>query len=165
MAEPTQSTIDAAAQVVVLAFDLADATLPTTPDLLARSSSPVVQDAVKKTLLDYASTKVKKGTGGGDSPEKLLEAIGEGVVDAAGKDVLAQIKKSREYFTSRWPNHACGTATFPLLDVNQTLGIGVPRGAGEDEFTHQRLPRERDHAGALRQSTGAQTERGLHVWQ
>lgn len=129
MAEPTQSTIEAAAQVVVLAFDLVDATLPTTPDLLARAlQSPVVQDAVKKTLLDYASTKVKKGTVGVDSPEegrKLLEAIGEGAVDAAGKDVLAQIKKSRQYRALE-----VSLVTFRKTAASSSLGVWVDQNKG-----------------------------------
>lgn len=129
MAEPTQSTIDAAAHVVVLAFDLVDATLPTTPDLLARAlQSPVVQDAVKKTLLDYANTRVKKGAGGVDSSEegrKLLEAIGEGVVDAAGKNVVAEIKKSRQYRALE-----ASLVTFQKTAATSSLGVWVDQNQG-----------------------------------
>lgn len=101
MADPKPDTIDAAAEVIVLAFDLFDSTLPQTPTLLANAlQSPPVQNAVKKTLLDYANAKVKKGVLTVESQEegrKLLDAMGKGVIDAGQKDVLAQIKKSSQY--------------------------------------------------------------------
>lgn len=129
MAEPTHGTIDAAAQVVVLAFDLVDATLPMAPELLARAlQSPVVQDAVKKTLLGYANTKVKKGGSDVDSSEegrRLLEAIGDGVVDAAGKNVVAEIKKSRQYRALE-----ASLVTFQKTAEKSSLGVWVDEHKG-----------------------------------
>jgi hypothetical protein len=104
MADGKPGTIDAASQVIVLAFDLVDKTLPDTPTILANAlQSALVQNAIKKTLFDYAA-KAKKGIISIDSPEegrKLLEAMGEGVVDAATEDALRQIKKTQQYKARR----------------------------------------------------------------
>ena len=62
MSDAQPGAIDAASKVVVLAFDLVDATLPETPAMLARAlQSPQVQDSVKKVLLTFAKSKSKPG--------------------------------------------------------------------------------------------------------
>jgi hypothetical protein len=129
MPETRPGVIDAASDVVVLAFDLFDATLPETPLLLARAlQSAPVQDAVKKTLLDFANAKVKKGIVNGTSAEegrKLLKAMREGVVNGAQKDLLAQIKKTPEYRALEK-----GVTTFRKAAASSSLGVWVDRNKG-----------------------------------
>jgi hypothetical protein len=100
MADPTPDVLDAANQVIVLAFDLVDATLPDAPELLEKAlSSGPVQQAITKTLLDYAKSKGKPGASPATTEEgqKLLAALGTGITDAGSKAVLSQIRTSPEY--------------------------------------------------------------------
>lgn len=100
MADGKTDVMDAAHQVIVLAFDLADAELPELPGQVVKAlQSPPVQDAIKKTLLDFAKSKSKTGSTvvTDDEARKLLDSLGSGVKDAASKDVIDQIKKSPEY--------------------------------------------------------------------
>ncbi len=100
MANGKSDVMDAAHQVIVLAFDLVDAEVSDLPgQALKALQSPPVQDAIKKTLLDFAKSKAKTGTTVVTDAEakKLLDSLGTGVKDAASKDVIDQIKKSPEY--------------------------------------------------------------------
>jgi hypothetical protein len=100
MADGAPDPIDAAHQVIILAFDLADTEIAQLPSQVAQAlQSPPVQDAIKKTLLDFA--KSKAGQDGAalslaDS-QKLLNALGTGIQDAGSKNLLDQIKKTSEY--------------------------------------------------------------------
>lgn len=100
MADEKPNPIDVANQVIVLAFDLLDSEIPQLPGQIAQAlQSPQVQDAIKKTLLDFAKSKAAQGGAALSAADgqKLLEAIGTGVKDAAGSNVLEQIKKTSEY--------------------------------------------------------------------
>ncbi len=99
MADEKPDAIDAAHQVIVLAFDLTDAEIANLPSQISDAlQSPPVQQAIKKTLLDFANTKGGLGTVPSNADgEKLLEALGTGIKDAAGKNLLEQIKKTSEY--------------------------------------------------------------------
>ncbi len=100
MADEKPNPIDAANQVIVLAFDLLDSEIPQLPGQIAQAlQSPPVQDAIKKTLLDFAKSKAGQSgapLSAADS-QKLLEAIGTGVQDAASTNALDQIKRTAEY--------------------------------------------------------------------
>ena len=100
MADGKPDPIDAAHQVIVLAFDLADAELAHLPGQVALAlQSPPVQEAIKKTLLDFAKSKAAPGGAvltAADS-QKLLEALGTGIKDAAANNLLDQVKKTPEY--------------------------------------------------------------------
>lgn len=129
MADGKPGTIDAASQIIVLAFDLVDKTLPATPTILANAlQSAQVQNAITKTLFDYAASKAKKGSAAIDSPEegrKLLEAMGEGVVDAATEDVLKQIKKTQQYKALE-----ASVVTFRKTVESSPLGVWVDKNKG-----------------------------------
>jgi hypothetical protein len=61
--------------------------------------SPPVQDAIKKTLLDFAKSKSQSGDTviSGDEAKKLVESLQTGVTDAASKALLEKIKGTPEY--------------------------------------------------------------------
>ena len=128
MADGKPGTIDAASQVIVLAFDLVDKTLPDTPTILANAlQSAQVQNAITKTLYDYATSKAKKGVSI-DSPEegrKLLEAMGDEVLDAAADDVLKQIKKTPQFKALE-----ASVVTFRKTVETSALGVWVDRNKG-----------------------------------
>ncbi|WP_321473519.1 hypothetical protein [uncultured Paludibaculum sp.] len=125
MADGKPDPIDAAHQVIVLAFDLVDAELPKLPSQIALAlQSPPVQEAIKKTLLDFA--KSKQASGGvaltsADS-QKLLEALGNGVKDAASTNLLDQIKKTSEYKKLEGSIEA-----FKSAAGSSTLGVWVDK--------------------------------------
>ncbi|MGJ5813818.1 hypothetical protein [Paludibaculum fermentans] len=125
MADGKSDPIDAANQVIVLAFDLVDAELPKLPTQLAQAlQSPPVQDSIKKTLLDFA--KGKQASGGvaltpADS-QKLLEALGTGIKDAAADNLLEQIKKTSEY-----KKLEAGVEGFKTAAGSSTLGVWVDK--------------------------------------
>ena len=100
MADEQPNPIDVAHQVIVLAFDLADSEILQLPGQIEQAlQSPPVQAAIKKTLLDFANSKA--GSGGAAlsaaDGQKLLGAMGTGVMDAASINLLDQIKKTPEY--------------------------------------------------------------------
>ncbi|HEV8416782.1 MAG TPA: hypothetical protein VGQ49_24520 [Bryobacteraceae bacterium] len=100
MADGKPDALDAAHQVIVLAFELADTEIVELPSQLAQAlQSPPVQTAIKKTLLDFAKSKAGQdgaALSAADS-QKLLSALGTGIQDAGSKDLLDQIKKTGEY--------------------------------------------------------------------
>ena len=62
MGDSNTDTMDAAHQVIVLAFDLADAEVGQLPNQLKDAlTSPPVQKAIRKTLLDFAQSKGQDG--------------------------------------------------------------------------------------------------------
>ena len=125
MSNGKQDTLDAANQVIVLAFDLVDAAIPETPALLSHAlQSPPVQNAIKKTLLDYAQSKVKAGATVVTNEEgrKLLESLGAGFTDAATKDVVDQVKKTYQY-----KKLETSVGAFKKAAESSALGIWVDR--------------------------------------
>jgi len=100
MGDTQPDVLDAAAEVVILAFDLAEGTVQKSPRLLADAlQSGPVQEAVKKTLLDYAKSKAKPDAkpATGEEGRKLLESLGSGIQDAGSNAMLNEIKKSPAY--------------------------------------------------------------------
>jgi hypothetical protein len=130
MGDGKPDTIDAATKVIVLAFDLAESTLADSPTLIAKAlQSPPVQDAIKKTLLDFAKTKVKAApTAVVETPEegrKLLEALGEGVIDKGSRNVLDQIKKTHQYKSLE-----ASVNTFKKTAASSNFGVWVDKHKG-----------------------------------
>ena len=100
MGDTKPEMIDAANQVIVLAFDLADSEVTRLPNQIVKAlESPLVQDSIKKTLMDFAKSRAK--TGGSvisdDEARKLFGSLGTGVKDAASQELLNQIKKTPEF--------------------------------------------------------------------
>jgi hypothetical protein len=125
MADETSDPIDAAHQVIVLAFDLADTEIPQLPDQIALAlQSPPVQAAIKKTLLDFANSHA--GSGGAalsaTDGQKLLDAIGTGVSDAASANLLEQIKKTPEY-----KKLEASIEAFKIAAGSSSLGVWVDK--------------------------------------
>ena len=133
MSDAQPGAIDAASKVVVLAFDLVDATLPDTPAMLARAlQSPQVQDSVKKVLLTFAKSKSKPGATSAtyEEGQKLLESLQSGVVDAGSDAILKQIEKSPQYKRLKSALDGFGKAieSSPLgvwVDNNKLYVVGV----------------------------------------
>jgi len=125
MADGKPDTADAAHQVLVLAFDLAESEISQLPSQLAKAlESPPVQQAINKTLIDFAKTKSTAGGGGLTSADgqKLLEALGTSVKDAAGNEILEQIKKTPEYQRLKSSLEA-----FKSAAGSSTLGVWVDK--------------------------------------
>jgi len=125
MADPQPDALDAAHQVFVLAFDLVDAEVANLPQQLASTlTSPGVQDAIKKTLLDYAKTKAQAGNTviSGDDAKKLADSLEKGVTDAASKELLEKIKGTPEYKKLEKSIEAFKTAA-----QSSTLGVWVDK--------------------------------------
>jgi hypothetical protein len=101
MADPNDTgVIDAGHKVIVLAFDLLDAEIARLPDRLSDAlTSPPVQQAIKKTLLDFAKTKAGSGTTviSDEEAKKLAQSLGTGVMDATGTELLDKVKRTPEY--------------------------------------------------------------------
>ena len=128
MSNGKADTLEAANQVIILAFDLVDAVIPDTPALLSHAlQSPPVQNAIKKTLLDFAQSKVKAGTTvvSNEEGQKLLESLESGIVDAATKDVIDQVKKTPQY--ARLEK---GVGAFKKAAESSALGVWVDRNKG-----------------------------------
>ena len=125
MADEKSDPIDAANQIIFLAFDLADAEIANLPGQIAVAlNSPPVQDTIRKTLLDFAQSKA--GSGGAvlssaDS-QKLLAAIGTGVEGAASDNILEQIKKTHEYIKLE-----ASIAAFKSAAGSSSLGVWVDK--------------------------------------
>lgn len=125
MGEPKTDVVDATHQVFVLAFDLADAEIGKLPEQVgAALTSPAVQEAIKKTLLDYAKSKSQTGTSviSGDDAKKLVEALGTGVKDAASKELIEKIKQTPEY-----KKLESGIEGFKKAAQSSTLGVWIDR--------------------------------------
>jgi hypothetical protein len=100
MGDTKPEMIDAANQVIVLAFDLADSEVTRLPNQIVKAlESPLVQDSIKKTLMDFAKSRAKPGSTviSDDEARKLFGALGTGVKDAASQELLNQIKKTPEF--------------------------------------------------------------------
>ena len=128
MADGNSDPIDAANQVLVLAFDLADAEIAELPGQIAQAlQSPPVQQAIQKTLLDFAKTKTGSD-GAALTPadtQKLLEALGTNVKDAASANILEQIKKTAEYKKLETSIEA-----FKSAAGSSSLGVWVDKNKG-----------------------------------
>lgn len=125
MAEPKQGVVDAAGQVFVLAFDLADSEIPQLPEQLATAiTSTRVQEAIKKTLLDFAKTKSKTGATvvSADEAEKLATKMGDGVKDAALKELEQLIKNTPEF-----KKLEASITAFKEAAQSSSLGVWVDR--------------------------------------
>ena len=128
MADGKLGTIDAAGQVIVLAFELVDSTLPDTPSLLAQAlQSPQVQDSIKTTLIGFAKLKAKTNTTvvSDEESRKLLETLGTGIKDAASQQVLEQIKKTPQYKRLEG-----GVAAFQKAAASSSLGVWIDKNKG-----------------------------------
>src|SRR5258706_1290752 len=125
MGESKPTPIEAAGQVIVLAFDLTDAAIADSPRLwLTALQSPQVQESIKKTLLDFAKTRSTARTPPLSDAEarKLLEALGSGIKDAAGDAVLKAIQKTPQY-----ERLATSVGEFKKAFDSSTLGLWVDR--------------------------------------
>jgi hypothetical protein len=100
MSDSDSDVLDAAHQIFVLAFDLADAEITRLPDQLNSAlTSPVVQSAIEKTLLDFLKTTPGAGSNimSGAEAQKLVTALEKGVGDPLSKELLDKIKITPEY--------------------------------------------------------------------
>jgi hypothetical protein len=125
MPDPSPDVLDAASEVIVLAFDLVDATLPDAPELLEKAlRSKQVEQAITKTLLDYAKSKGKIGAKPATTEEgqKLLAALGTGVTDAGRTEALSQIRKSPEY-----KKLEASITAFKRTAESSPLGVWIDR--------------------------------------
>ncbi len=129
MADGSADTIDAASEVIVLAFNLVDSEIPALPGQLAKAlESPQVQASIKSTLLAYAKTK--SGPGGvtpaapGDS-EKLLAALAAGIQGGATDSVLEQVKTTPGY-----KKLEASLVDFKKAAASSSLGIWVDKNKG-----------------------------------
>jgi hypothetical protein len=90
----------AANQIFVLSFDLAGAEFSRLPDQIASTlASAPVQDAIRKTLLDFLKTKMPTNDSvvSGDDAKKLAESLEKSAADPATKQFLDKIKATPEY--------------------------------------------------------------------
>jgi hypothetical protein len=99
VADGKTDVLDAANQVIVLAFDLVDSEIERIPSRLVDVlHDPRVQNSIKKTLLDFAKTRIKAGVDStavsDEDARKLLDSLGRGVTDAASQRYLDDIKKT-----------------------------------------------------------------------
>jgi hypothetical protein len=125
MADGKLETIDAAHQVIVLAFDLADAEVQRLPNqVIVALQSPLVQASIKKTLLDFASTKSKTGNTvvSDDEAAKLVASLGSGIKDAGSQELIAQIRKTPEFRRLE-----ASVDAFKKAAESSTLGVWVDR--------------------------------------
>lgn len=92
--------IDSANHVVALAFNFVDSELPLLPGQLEKAlTSAEVQESIKKTMQQFAETKIAGGTSvvSADEGQKLLSSLQTGVTDAAKKSLESQIKKTSQF--------------------------------------------------------------------
>lgn len=130
MADGKLDVLDAANQVIVLAFDLADSEIERVPKRLVEVlGSPEVQNSIKKTLLDFAKARIKAGvdttTVSDEDARKLLDSLGRGVTDAASQRYLDDIKKSPEYRALER-----SVTAFKAAAKSSSLGVWVDRNKG-----------------------------------
>lgn len=126
MADPKPDVMDAAHQVFVLAFDLVGSEFERLPDQVAKvlASAPV-QAAITKSLLDFAKTKAKTPNStvvSGEEAKKLVESLQKSVSDAAGDELLKQIKKTPEYLKLQ-----ASIEAFTKAAASSTLGVWVDK--------------------------------------
>ena len=129
MGDPPPDVMNASHQVFVLAFDLVDAEVVELPGQVAAAlTSAPVQDAIKKTLIDFAKSKAKTGDTvvSGDEAKKLSESLQKGVTDAASKEVLDKIKGTPEYkklqaSIEAFQKAATSSALGVWIDKNQNI--------------------------------------------
>jgi hypothetical protein len=125
VADAKSNPIDAAHQVIVLAFELSDAEIPQLPGQIETAlQSPAVQQAIKKTLLDFARSKAGPGGSALSSADgqKLLEALGTSAKDAASNNLLEQIKNTSEY-----KDLEASIENFKIAAGSSSLGVWVDK--------------------------------------
>jgi hypothetical protein len=132
---PTQNVDDAAAQVVVLAFDLVGQELANLPTLLQNTmQDPKVKEAISSTLTTFISQRAATGSGTANMSAKdatdllkaLQSAAGPRLTDAATQ----QIKNTPEYkkLEQAFKNFETAAKTSPMgvwVDRNQGILIVV----------------------------------------
>ena len=124
MADPN-GVVDAAHQVFVLAFELVETEVDLLPSQLnAALSSPVVQAAIEKTLLDFLRTTPSSDTGvmTGVEAEKLVAALKKNVSDPLSNQMLDRIKATPEY-----KRLEASLKAFEEAAKSSTLGAWVDR--------------------------------------
>ena len=94
MSDDAPGVLEATAEVVELSFSLVDAEVSMLPEQLPKAiGSPQVQEAIKKSLLDFAKTRSTKAdtvVSGPDAQkfiEKLAEDSGKAALDSLGQQV------------------------------------------------------------------------------
>lgn len=125
MAEPKSGVVDAASQVFVLAFDLADSEIPQLPEQIASAiASQRVQESIKKTLLDFAKTRSQTGATVVTTAEatQLATSMGDGVKDAALEELEQIIKKTPEF-----KKLEASIKAFKEAAQSSSLGVWVDR--------------------------------------
>ncbi len=125
MADDKPDVVDAAHQVIVLAFDLADTEAAQLPNQIVEAlKSPPVQNAITKTLLDFAKTKAQSGASvvSDDEARKLLTSLGTGIKDAASNELIEQIKKTPQY-----KKLMASVEGFKKAAESSTLGVWIDK--------------------------------------
>ncbi len=92
--------IDSANHVVALAFNLVDSEISSLPNQIEKALTSVeVQESIKKTMQQFAETRIAGGTSvvSADEGQKLLESLQSGVTDAAKSSLESQIKKTSQF--------------------------------------------------------------------
>jgi hypothetical protein len=130
VADGKMDVLDAANQVIVLAFDLVDSEIERIPSRLVEVlDSPQVQNSIKKTLLDFAKTRIKAGVDStvvsDQDARKLFDSLGRGVTDAASQRYLDDIKKTPEYRALER-----SVTAFKTAAKSSSLGVWVDRNRG-----------------------------------
>ncbi len=117
--------IGAANQVIALAFDLADEEFSLLPGQLQTAlMSPDVQASIKKTLQQFAETKIKTDTTvvSAQESQKLLDSLQTGIKDATLESLGKQIKQTPQF--KKLEN---SLKEFEKEVKSSTLGIFVDR--------------------------------------
>ena len=126
MPDPKPDVLDTANQVIVLAFDLTDATLPKTPKLLLEAlESSTVRDAITGTLLAFAKTKSKNGVAAAVTSAEgraLLESLGTTARDAGKTKMLDLVSKTPEF-----KRLEAGVNAFKKAAESSPLGVWVDK--------------------------------------
>ena len=128
MANGQTDPLEAANQVIVLAFDLVDRTLPQTPEMILKAlESPPVRKAIEKTLLDFAQSRRASTTTqvSDDEARELLDALRSGVQGPMTDAVLAQIEKSPQYKRLK-----ASVVAFKKAAESSSLGVWVDKHKG-----------------------------------
>jgi hypothetical protein len=125
MPDADSDVLDAAHQIFVLAFDLADAEITRLPDQLNSAlTSPLVQAAIEKTLLDFLKTTPAAGNTvmSGAEAQKLVTALEKGVGDPLSKELRDKIKATPEFKRLEKSIEA-----FKKAAASSTLGVWVDK--------------------------------------
>src|SRR6266581_3847596 len=125
MADGRPDVIDAAHQVIVLAFDLADAEATRLPYQIQEAlQSPPVRRSIEKTLLDFAKIKApaENTRVSEDEARKLVEALGSGIKDAASQELIARIQETPEFRTLE-----ASIGAFKKAAESSTCGVWIDK--------------------------------------